>query len=67
MAAHVQRRHGKGVPYQPLLILVVALAAGELRAALELDGQPRLEVVGPMLCLLLMEIKSSIQGEAAQK
>lgn len=53
-----QRRSGSA----PLVMLVVALAAGELRTSLDFDGEPRLAVQGGVLSVRVLEVKSSVKG-----
>lgn len=56
-----QRRDGS----LPLLVLVVALAASELRTKLDFDGEPRLRVQDGVVSMDVMEVKSSTKGAPA--
>lgn len=69
LAAYVQRQQGERHQFQPLLMMVSELAAGELWERVELDANPRLEVAAPTLSLLLMKIKLSPNrvGKAKQQ
>lgn len=47
----------------PLLMMVVALAAGQLRSSLDFGGEPRLEVQGGVVVSVeMMEVKPSSKG-----
>lgn len=46
----------------PVVMMVAALAAGQLRTSIQFDGAPRLAVHGSMVAAETMEVKSSLKG-----
>lgn len=57
----VEQRRG----YAPAVMMVAAVAAGQLRTALEFDGAPRLAVQGDVVRVKVMEAKTSLTGAVA--
>ena len=52
-------------PCAPIVMLVVALAAGELRHEVDIDGAPRLTVQGGVASVEVMEARASQAGASA--
>ena len=50
---------------QPVVTFAAALAAGELRTTIELDGAPQLSLQKGVLHVKIMEAKSSAKGAPA--